>query len=42
MPQIDGFEVLSAIKNLASTLKAKIVMFSNLSGNESVKRGIEL
>lgn len=41
MPQMNWFEVLSTIKELASSLKTKIIMFSNLSSEEVIKRWME-
>jgi CheY-like chemotaxis protein len=38
MPQMDGFETLRVIRRLAPTVHTKIIVFSNLSGDEHVQR----
>lgn len=38
MPHMDGFETLRVIRELAPTLKSKIVMFSNLNNPLEIER----
>ncbi len=38
MPHMDGFETLRVIRELAPTLKSKIIMFSNLSSPLEIER----
>lgn len=38
MPGMNGFEVLQSIKKLATSIKAKIIMFSNSSAKENIEK----
>jgi CheY-like chemotaxis protein len=41
MPNMDGFESLSTIRNLAPSMKdTKIVMFSNLSAKKDIDKAM--
>lgn len=42
LPKIDGFEVLKKIKNEEKTKKIPVIIFSNLSGEEEVQKGLQL
>ena len=42
MPGMNGFETISAIRQLAPSLKnTKIIMFSNLNSEENIKKAME-
>ena len=38
MPGMNGFEVLQTIKRLATSIKAKIILFSNSSAKENIEK----
>lgn len=42
MPQMDWFETLKAIKQLTTTIKSKIIMFSNINTKKDIEKGYEL
>jgi DNA-binding response OmpR family regulator len=42
MPTMDGFETLRVIRQLAPSLKTKIVMFTNLNNQADIDRCMEL
>lgn len=42
MPGMDGFETLRVIRELAPSLKCKIVMFSNLNKKEDIDKCMDL
>ena len=42
MPQMDGFETLRAIKELTTTIKSKIIMFSNINTKKDIEKWYEL
>lgn len=42
MPSMDGFETLSAIKNLTTTIDAKIIICSNLNDKKNIVRWFEI
>lgn len=42
LPKIDGFEVLKTIKNDPKFKKIKVVLLTNLSEAEDIKKGLEL
>jgi len=42
MPTMDGFETLRVIRQLAPSLKTKIVMFTNLNSQADIDRCMEL
>ncbi|MDD5377253.1 MAG: response regulator [Candidatus Gracilibacteria bacterium] len=42
MPGMDGFETLRVIRELAPSLKCKIVMFSNLNSKEDIDKCMHL
>ena len=41
MPGMNGFEVLQTIKRLATSIKAKIILFSNSSAKENIEKWLE-
>lgn len=38
MPQMDWFETLRAIKELTTTIKSKIIMFSNINTKKEIEK----
>lgn len=42
MPQMDGFETLKAIKELTTTLRSKIIMFSNINSKKEIEKWYQL
>lgn len=42
MPKLDGFAVLSALKNNKDTVHIPVIILSNLTQDDDVKRGLEL
>lgn len=42
LPKMNGLEVLAALKNDAKTKNIPIVILSNLSADEDVKKGLEI
>ena len=42
LPGIDGFEVLSAIKEDASLVQAPVIILSNLGQKDDVEKGLKL
>ena len=42
MPNVDGLEVLRAMKNDATTRDIPVVILSNLGEQEDIKRGLQL
>lgn len=41
LPEIDGFEVLTALKKGKNTFKIPVIVLSNLGEKENVERGIK-
>jgi DNA-binding response OmpR family regulator len=42
MPTMDGFETLRVIRQLAPSLKTKIIMFTNLNSQADIDRCMQL
>ncbi len=42
MPSMDGFETLTAIKELTTTINAKIIICSNLNDKKNIVRWFEI
>ena len=42
MPSMDGFETLTAIKQLTTTINAKIIICSNLNDKKNIVRWFEI
>lgn len=42
MPSMDGLETLSAIKELTTTIHAKIIIFSNISSQKEINKAMTL
>jgi PleD family two-component response regulator len=42
MPDLDGFEVLSILKNTEETKNIPVIFISGLTNNESIERGLTL
>ncbi len=42
MPNLDGFELIKAIRNNAELKEIPIIILSSLSGNEEIKKGMEI
>lgn len=42
LPGIDGYEVLTRLKNNADTAKIPVIILSNLGQKEEIERGLEL
>lgn len=42
MPKVDGYEMLKNLKELDTTKNIPVIIFSNLSQNEEIEKGLKL